>query len=483
MARFDTVVVNGTAVVPVHGAVRADLAISGGRIAAIGNTGEFTPGDADEVIDATGKLVVPGAVDAHFHIGIYRDIAEDAHSETQSAVTGGVTTALSYFRTGQHYLNKTGPYREILPEALAATRGNAFCDVGYHLAPMTGDQVAEIPDLVAEHGVGSYKYYMFYKGMNLAGDSRGLDSQRQWTMSEAYDLGHLYELMERVTEANAATATGRVSLSVHAEQPELIRIFIDRAASAGYGNPLEEYSNARPPFEERVAVHEAGLLAARTRCPINFLHLSSAEALEAALEVRRGDPGLDVRVETTLHHLALSHDSYADQRGKVNPPIRADHDVERLWEGIAAGNIDWVVSDHACCSEEHKEGELWGALPGFGGTALLYPTMLTEGTRRGLPPERIVELVSTAPARAYGLLPRKGALGVGADADIAIIDMETEETVTPERLHSAQEYTPFEGMKLIGWPERTLLRGRTVYAGGEVVGDPLGDYVPRPAGA
>ncbi|GAB3976507.1 amidohydrolase family protein [Actinoallomurus acanthiterrae] len=478
MARFDTVVLNGRAVVPVRGAVRADIAIKDGRVAALG---EFTAADADEVIDAAG-LVLPGAIDAHFHLGIYRDLAEDARSETASAVAGGVTTVLSYFRTGHHYLNKSGPYREILPEVVELTRGNVRCDVGYHLAPMTSGQVDEIPELV-QNGVTSFKYYMFYKGMNLAGDTRGAASASDYTMSEAYDLGHLFKIMEQVAAADAAHDDRRVSLSIHAEQPELIRIFAERAAAAGYANPLEEYSSARPPFEEQVAIHEAGLIAARTGAPINFLHLSSADALDAAMEVRRRFPHLDIRIETTLHHLALSYESYSDQRAKVNPPIRTDADVERLWQGIASGEVDWVVSDHACCSEENKQGELWSALPGFGGTALLYPVLLTEGLRRGLSLTRIVDLACTTPARSYGLVPRKGAISLGGDADLTIVDMETEEPVTTERLLSAQEYTPFEGIKLVGWPVRTLLRGRTVYRDGVLTGDPVGAYLPRPAGA
>jgi dihydroorotase-like cyclic amidohydrolase len=214
--------------------------------------------------------------------------------------------------------------------------------------------------------------------------------------------------------------------------------------------------------------------------PINLLHLSSAEALDAAVELRRGLPALDVRLETTLHHLALTHETYDDQRGKVNPPIRSEADRERLWRGIFAGELDWVCSDHACCSESNKEGDLWKALPGFGGTALLYPFMLTEGLRRGLSVERVVELCATNAAVAYGLHPRKGSIRVGADADLAVIDMDSARTVTPELLLSAQEYTPFEGMELAGWPVRTMLRGATVYQDSEPIGEPGGQFLSRP---
>ncbi|QYJ16583.1 D-hydantoinase [Rubrobacter xylanophilus DSM 9941] len=474
MARFDTAVVNGTAVLPGHGAIRADIGIKDGRIVAICDS--IPASEAEEVIDARGHLVLPGAVDAHFHLGIYRDIAEDARSETASSLAGGVTSVISYFRTGSHYLEKSGPYAEIFPEVLERTSGNSWVDYGYHLAPMVRDQIREIERLVNEDGVASFKYYMFYKGMDLAGQPGESE-----TMSEVYDLGHMFEIMEEVARLQASRTDGsRISLSIHCEQPELIRVFMERVQSEGVLEGLEAYSAARPPLTEHLAVAEVGVLAGHTRCPVNLLHLSSEEALEAALELKRQHPSLDARLETTLHHLALTYETYNDQRGKVNPPIRAQSDVEALWRGVLRGEIDWVCSDHACCSEEHKEGELWRALPGFGGTALIYPFMLTEGRRRGLSLERIVGLVATNPARAYGLAPRKGAITIGADADLAIVDVEQTHAVTPERLLSAQEYTPFEGMELAGWPVRTLLRGRTAFAGGETVGEPAGSYLKRP---
>jgi dihydroorotase (multifunctional complex type) len=477
MARFDTAVVNGTAVLPGYGALPADIGIKDGRIVAVGDS--IHASDADEAIDAGGKLVLPGAVDAHFHLGIYRDIAEDTRSETASSLAGGVTSVISYFRTGSHYLEKSGPYAEIFPEVLEKTDGNSWVDYGYHLAPMIREQIGEIEHLATEEGVASFKYYMFYKGLNLAGQPGASE-----TMSDVYDLGHLFEIMEEVARLQAARTDGsRISLSIHCEQPELIRVFMERVQSAGVLNGLEAYSAARPPLTEHLAVAEVGVLAGHTRCPVNLLHLSSEEALEAALELKRQHPFLDARLETTLHHLALTYETYNDQRGKVNPPIRAQSDVDALWRGVLHGEIDWVCSDHACCSEEHKEGELWQALPGFGGTALIYPFMLTEGQRRGLSLERVVELVATNPARAYGLAPRKGAITIGADADLAIVDMEQTYPVTTERLLSAQEYTPFEGMELTGWPVKTLLRGRTTFTEGETVGEPAGSYLKRPLAA
>ena len=170
MGRFDTVVLGGRAVLPGRGLVRADVGIKEERISAVGEG--FSSADADEVIDAEGKLVLPGAVDSHFHLGIYRNLTEDTESETLSSLAGGVTSIVSYFRTGSHYLEKSGPYAEIFPEVLEVTQGHSRVDYGYHLAPMVRDQIGEIERLVTEDGVTSFKYYMFYKGLDLSGASR-----------------------------------------------------------------------------------------------------------------------------------------------------------------------------------------------------------------------------------------------------------------------------------------------------------------------
>ncbi|MEO8898693.1 MAG: dihydroorotase family protein [Candidatus Dormibacter sp.] len=481
MARYDTVILGGKAVVPGHGAIRCDIGIRNGRVAALAD--DLAPRDGDEVIDARGLIVLPGAVDAHFHMGIYRPLELDVASETESSLVGGCTSVLSYFRTGSHYLNRTGSYAEILPEVLAATAGRAHTDYGYHLAPMTSEQVGEIGDLVATAGISSFKYYFFYKGLNLAADSA--DAQA-YTMSDGYDFGHLYSIMEAVASADGRHgARGRVSLSLHCENAELIKLFIERVRDSRLP-PLEAYHRARPPLTERLSVHEAGVLADATGVRINLLHLSSEEALLAATQVRQLYPTLDVRLETTLHHLCLTHQGLEGRGlgGKVNPPIREATDVDALWNGIRTNAINWVASDHACCMETMKGDDLWAALPGFGGTALIYPVMLSEGYhRRGLSLERVVDLVATAPSRAFGCHPRKGSIAIGADADLAIVDLDNEQTVTPEILHSAQDHTPFEGVSVRGWPVRTVLRGRTVFLHGKVVGPPLGEFLNRPLGA
>jgi dihydroorotase-like cyclic amidohydrolase len=473
MSRYDLAVLGGTVVIPEVGTVRADLGIADGRITALAASLNST--DAQEVFDATGLFVMPGAIDSHFHVGIYRPFREDALSESGSAASGGVTTILSYFRTGQHYLNKTGPYHDIFPEVRSLSTQGYWCDYGYHIAPMTTAQLDEVEWLI-DQGVSSFKFYMFYKGLTLAADST---QGRQYVMSDEYDLGHLYELMSRIAAAAQRRGT-RISLSLHCENPELIRVFIAKVKSEGLRG-LEAYSKARPPLSESLSIEEAGVLARSTTCPINLLHLSSKDAVESAIALRRRYPEADILLETTLHHLMLSYEEVTALGGKVNPPIRTKADCEAIWRAVLAGEINTVVSDHACCLEALKGEDLWTALPGFGGTSLLYPVLLSEGVqKRGMPIDQAVRLISATPARKYGLYPRKGTISIGSDADLAICDMATVRTVAAAGLHSAQDHSPFSGLKFSGWPVATVLRGRIVFRNGKLQGRPQGEYLHRP---
>ena len=472
MSRYDLVVLNGTAVLPGLGPCRMDIGIKGGRIAAIVDT--LQAADGAEVIDARNRHVLPGAVDSHCHIGIYRPFSEDALSESTSAVSGGTTTMISYFRTGSHYLNKTGPYKEIFPEVLKLSSGQFRSDYSYHVAPMTNAHLDEMEWLV-DQGVGSFKLYMFYKSLTLSSDST---KGKEYTMSDDYDLGYLYEIMERAAALSKSRGR-RISLSLHCENPELIRTFIGRIKALGLTG-LEAYSRARPALSEELAIEEAVVLSHASGCAVNLLHLSSGAAVTKGIEVKRRYPNDDILLEATLHHLMLNWDNAGGYTAKVNPPIRTPQDQEVLWAAVKNGDIATVVSDHACLTKDKKEGDFWAAWPGFGGTGFLYPVLLSEGVlRRGLTLARAVDLVSSNPARQFGLYPKKGAIAIGSDADFSIVDLEAQRTVTVEGLHSAQDFTPFEGMKLSGWPVVTLLRGQVVFKDGQPQGQPLGGFLRR----
>jgi allantoinase len=193
-------------------------------------------------------------------------------------------------------------------------------------------------------------------------------------------------------------------------------------------------------------------------------------------------PHIDFRREVTVGHLLADIHTAHGIGGKVNPPLRPREDVDALWEYLLDGKIDWVVSDHACCRDEQKFGEprddVFLAKSGFGGAEYLPAGMVTEGTRRGLPLPRIAELTSYTPARRFGMAG-KGAIEVGYDADIALVDPGVTWTVRAEESESTQEYTPFEGFELTAKVTDTFLRGAQVLADGKVVGDPQGRYVHR----
>lgn len=478
--KYDLLIKNGTVVFPFHGEVKCDVGVRGGKIAAI--VDEIDANQAEQVLDARGKHVFPGAVDSHYHVGIYRPHSEDAESESRSALVGGVSTIVSYWRTGHHYLNKTGLYRDIFPEVLELSNGHFYTDYSYHIAVMTAAQLDEVEWLVESAGVGSFKFYMFYKALTLSADST---KGSEYTMAENYDLGHLFELMTRVSMmAEKHRDKARISLSLHCENPELIRVFIERVKREGLTG-LKAYSEGRPPLTEKLSVHEAAILADATGCSINLLHLSSRDALQAGIDVRKLYPNHDIKLETTLHHLALDHEELDRNgiglKGKVNPPIRTREHSEFLWEGIKKGHVDTVVSDHACCGEENKRQGVWESLPGFGGSSILYPVLLSEGAhKRGVKLSRIAELVSANPARNFGLFPRKGCIAIGADADLTVIDMNAEKPIRAGELLSAQDHTPFEGVMTKGWSTHTLVRGQIVFENGEVKGKPTGEFIKRP---
>jgi allantoinase len=306
---------------------------------------------------------------------------------------------------------------------------------------------------------------------------------------ERYDIAHFEFVMRELGRiiGEVPGARDHVSLSLHCELGEILTAYSRLVEQGGELTGLPAYSAARPPHSEGLAIFIASYLANETSCPnINLLHLSSRKAIEAAITMQQVFPHIDFKREVTVGHLLLDVDSPAGCRAKVNPPIRPREDVERLWRAVLDGSIDWIVSDHACCGAEKKvdpadPDDIFAARSGFGGTEYLLSGVFTEGRRRGLSVGRMAELLSRNPARRFGLAG-KGELAVGLDADLVLVDPERSFVVRAADSPSAQGYTPFEGMELDGVVTRTLLRGQTVFADGELVGVPRGRYLKRPYG-
>ncbi|HYL24244.1 MAG TPA: dihydroorotase family protein [Burkholderiales bacterium] len=482
---WDLLIKNVRVVRPGESAPReADIAVKGGKFARISpNLGA----DAKTVYDGKGRLAFPGVVDAHMHTGIYSPLAEDAVSESRAAAQGGVTSSLNYFRSGQYYLNKGGPYRDFFPEVLRLSEGRFHVDYGYHLAPMDSAHIREIPELVERHGVASFKIFMFYGSHGLHGRS---DSQRDFLMigpQERYDYAHFEFIMRGVQAARERfrDKAAQISLSLHCETAEIMTAYTKRVETEGKLQGLPAYHAARPPHSEGLAVFIASYLANEAALPtINLLHLSSRKALEAALKMQEVFPHIDFRREVTIGHLMLDLNSRAGVLAKVNPPIRPREDVEYLWQQLLAGNVHWVVSDHACCRHETKAaknalGNIWLAKSGFGGTEYLLPALVSEGAKRGLSYNRIAELTSRNPAQRFGL-NSKGDIAEGKDADVVLVDPTESWTIRARDSESTQGYTPFEGIELGARLKATFLRGELVCENGNVLGTPRGRYLHRP---
>ena len=491
---YDLLIKNVRVVRP-HGNVvhEADIAIADGKFARIAPGIDIAL--AKTVRDGTGKLAFPGVVDAHMHSGIYSPLEEDAVTESRAAAMGGVTSSLNYFRTGQYYMNKGGPYAKFYPEVLKTAKGKFHVDYGFHLAPMDKKHIEEIPMLIEKYGVSSFKIFMFYGSHGLHGAS---NSQREFLMigeDERYDLAHFEFIMRGIQAAREQMPerAHQISLSLHCETAEIMTAYTKLVEKDKSLKGLAAYSASRPQHSEGLAVFIASYLANETALPnINLLHLSSRKAVQAAMMMAETFPHIDFKREVTIGHLMLDISSKAAELAKVNPPIRPRSDVEFLWDALLAGELDWVVSDHACCRHEMKVpkqygGErggkyfdkIWVAKSGFGGTEYLLPALVSEGTRRGMGYNHMARVTSWNPAQRYGL-NHKGDIAEGFDADIALVDPARTWTIKAKNSPSMQGYTPFEGMEMSAHVDATYLRGHLIYENGAVVGKPRGQYLHRP---
>jgi allantoinase len=484
---LDLLVKNVRVVRPDHKEPDAlDIGVVGGRFAAL--AADIPPEGAASVVDGQGRLAFPGVVDAHQHWGIYNPLDEDARSESRAAAQGGVTTGLTYVRTGRYYMNRTGPYAEIYPDILAAAEGKTYIDYGFHVAPILAEHIDEIPLLVERFGVPSFKIFMFYGTHGLHGRSSDQESFLMIPPDQSYDYAHFEFVMRGVQRAREMypSMADSISLSLHCETAEIMRAYTKIVESDRTLKGLDAYHRSRPPHSEGLAVTIASYLAHETGLAnINLLHLSSRKAMEAAMLMAMTFPHVDFRREVTIGHLLADIDTASGIGGKVNPPIRPRDDVESLWDHLLAGDVSWVVSDHACCRDETKFGQprddVFLAKSGFGGTEYLLPGLISEGTKRGLSYQRIAQLTSWNPARRFGL-HRKGTIAEGYDADFCLVDPDHSWVVRAAESESSQEYSPIEGFELTARVSDTFVRGHRVLHDGVVVGEPKGTYVARPTG-
>jgi dihydropyrimidinase len=455
MQPVDLHLADGIAVLPGAGPVAADILVRDGRIAAVVEPG--TEVAATTRVDCRGRHILPGVVDAHVHLGADITVPkrpEDVAAETQAAAAGGVTTLLAYLMTAE-------PYDAVLPGAQELMAAHAAIDFGFHFCIVTQDQLDALPSYVSDLGVSSFKFFMNFRGDE--GAYLGLPGN---------DDGFLLDLLEAARDAGALVCP-------HAENVELVwrlrRIGIEPGRT-----DLETYCRSRPDYVEAEALGRVAFLAEVAGADVYAVHVTNRAALRVLEQARERHDR--IFVETCPHYLTLDVDAPCGVYGKVNPPLRTADDRAALWDAVADGFVDAIGSDHVPRHRSFKERDLASASAGFPGMQTLLPLLLSEGhLKRGIPLERIVDLVSTRPAQLFGLAPAKGAIRPGADADLVVVDLDAPAVITAETQLSGAEYTPWEGWETRCSVVHTLVRGEFAFRDGAPVPGARGRYVRRPA--
>ncbi|MBA4222425.1 MAG: dihydroorotase [Methylobacterium sp.] len=450
---FDLLLAGGEIVFPGVGVRTGSVAVKDGRIAALLAPGEQV--SAKEVIDCRGKWVMPGLIDPHTHIG-FGSNETDFETESRSAALGGVTGMMTFHRSND-LRQSTGPWKE-------RGESQSLIDFGFHFGVTSKLHIETLPECAERFGVTSIKVYLMYKG--ASGAAKGFTE---------IDDGLLYRAL-----LQGARIKGGV-VGVHCENVEVIPVFREPLKEAGR-NDLAVWDEQSPGFLEAENVFRVIYFGEKAQCPVNIVHMSSAESLEIVRRAKR--PGrAPIHVETCSHYLALTSQSPIGFLGKVNPPLRSEADVEALWEGVRDGTISTIGSDHVPRKRETKGPDIWKASAGFPGIGTLLPVLIHEGVhRRGLPIEQIAAATSANVARLYSI-PNKGGIAVGMDADLVVVDPDKEIVIDPATQESFSDYSPYEGMRFKGAPVRTILRGRTIASDGAVDAQaratPAGRYLHR----
>jgi dihydropyrimidinase len=453
---MDTIIENGNVVTP-EGVSKLDLLIDGGRIVGRASPGTLRDLSAGERIDADGLHVFPGVVDPHTHIGLGGE--KDWGTETTSAAIGGVTSVVNSVIT-------SGSYHEAVARELELAGSQSYVDYALHLCPCMPEHLEEFDDYISRYGITSFKYFMHFRG-----------DEGAYLDISGTDDSYLFAYLKKAAAHRGVTA------NVHAENIEVVwqlRAALERREDDG----LVEFEASRPDFVEAEAAFRAMMLGSVAGARTYVVHLSSKLGLEAIPAVGGIYPYAELFVETCPHFLTHTVDSALGSLGKINPPLRRTEDVEALWEGLASGAIQTVGSDHAARTREQKTGDIWKIPASFPGSPTILTVLLSEGHhRRGLPLERIAEVSAAEPARIFGLGDRKGRLEPGYDADVVLVDLDNEREIVADTWGAKEgRFNLFEGWRMRGWPVRTIARGTTIVAGGELLEKPgRGEYLSRDA--
>lgn len=448
VTKLDVVIQHGELVNASGSVGIADIGVSDGKIAQIGNDLE-----GHLMLDATGKLVIPGGIDAHVHLSVPPDEenndpnwVDDFSSGSAAALAGGITTLgnMTFLAEGEMLL--AGLEREI---SIASSQ--TITDLFLHpVIDHVSQKVIEEISQLLKTGCNSIKIFMV---------SPNFDPQ-----------------ISKYIEAIRCAGENNVITLLHCEDYALVENATNSLVAAGNCS-LRYYAESRPVISEVVSTQRAVAFAEATGASVYIVHLSSSRALETCSEAQ--SRGVPVYVETRPLYLHLTRERFEERDGAKyvgQPPLREQEDVDALWAGIRQGSIHTVCTDHApwlLASKLDPAHTINNLRPGVANLQTMMPMLYSEGVRPGrISLGRFVEVTSTNAAKLFGLYPRKGTLAVGSDADIVIFDPDLAHTITGSEGNSNSDYSAYEGWQVIGWPVVTLRRGEVVFSEGEILGQP-----------
>ena len=448
---YDTVIVGSHVVLPT-GIIDTNLVLDDGKIISL--TNEIP--SSDKKINADGLVAIPGVIDTHVHYGVYSPIEHAATSESHAAAIGGITTMMRMLRRGDSYKNS------LLPQLNASSKSH-YVDYAIHASIFNLQQADEMQHCV-ENGITSFKLYM-----NLGGEVGHvyMDMEPGKNLLQEERVEVTSEIVEKVVKN--ASSLGCPVL-VHAEDYEECGCGIKKAKEKNLDG-LDAWSKSRPTKSEIKSIQTISKFARDANCVLYFAHIGSRHALEQISEERKN--GTKIFVETCPHYLTLSHENQEGYLAKVMPPIRSESDVLSVWNAINQNHVNTIGTDHVANQLKLKlDGDdVWGALAGFPGIGTVLPILLNDGVNQNrITLEQFVRFTSTNAAKIFGMYPQKGTLEKNSDADITMIDLKKEKTVTSDLFGGFSDYIVYEGRNLKGWPVKTIVRGELIADDFEVIG-------------
>lgn len=448
---YDTVITDSHVILP-QGMIDKNIIIDEGKI--VGLTNDIPA--CDDKINGNGLICVPGPIDTHVHYGVYSPINEAAKTESHAAAIGGVTTMMRMLRLGDSFSNS-------LQAQLDAASQNHYVDYAIHASIFNIQQINEM-NICVDKGITSFKIYM-----NLGGEVGHvyMDMPPNSVQLSPAQVNVTDEIVEQTVKTAASLGC---PVLVHAEDYESCGCGI-KTAKEKKQDGLSAWSESRSPEFEAKAIKTVSKFGRDYDCVIYFVHIGSERALRQIEEEKK--LGTKIFVETCPHYLTLSYEKQNGYLAKVMPPIRTENDRKAVWSALSGNKIDTIGTDHVANQLKLKlDGDdVWGALAGFPGIGTVLPILLNDGVNQNrITLEQFVQFTSTNAAKIFGMHPQKGTLEKGSDADITMIDLKKEKTVTSDLFGGFSDYIVYEGRNLKGWPVKTIVRGELVADDFEVIG-------------